>query len=83
MMSEEREGGLEKAAKELGRELVGVIPGVWDIGMTFGSEEKTGLKIQITCTEEAKAKVLYKYSDESYRGYKFYFRILKEGPRFA
>ncbi|KKR31452.1 MAG: hypothetical protein UT65_C0026G0010 [Parcubacteria group bacterium GW2011_GWF2_39_8b] len=82
MSLEERES-LETIASQLGKELVGVIPGVWGTSLTARPVKEPELKLKVICTEEAKQKVLQKYGDDSYRGHKLYFQISEQGPRFA
>lgn len=75
MKREKRLALLEKANRELGRELVfgQEIPEVYGCSMAFVGKGR-GLQLHIMCSEPAKQKVLEKYGTH-YKGFKLYFTI--------
>jgi hypothetical protein len=58
VMTEGEIKDLEKAVKKLGREIVGIIPEVWEVSLGSRSREKQQLVILINCTREAEIRVL-------------------------
>jgi len=83
-MTKEDVDKIMKAAKDLGRELVytQIIPEVWGTSCSVHPMNVPGLKLNVMCSEAAKAKVLAKYNGE-YQGVTLYFTIVSGPPQFG
>ena len=82
MKREKRLALLEKANRELGRELVAgqKIPEVWGCGIAW-IDKKPGLQLKLMCSEAAKARVIAEYGTH-HQGFKLHFDIVGGPPVF-